>query len=205
MSTSSSPARARIEPATFSYQEVSLSGISENPAASAEREQKLRDEARAAGLREGEARTRAAYVSELQQMRQDLAAALKEFAHQRTQYFSDVEREVVQLAVAIARRILHREAQIDPHLLAGMARVALETVRDTGKITLRVHSQQVSDFRIFFAQEMPEDPPEVIEDAKLNVDRCILETSLGKTEIGPEIQLKEIEQGLFDLQAARPR
>lgn len=205
MSTSSSAVRARTEPATFSYQEVSPSGVSETPAASAVREQKLRDEAHAAGLKEGEARALAAYAAEVQQMRQGLAAALEQFEHQRHQYFLDVEREVVQLAFAIARRILHREAQIDPHLLAGMSRVALETVRDAGKITLRVHPQQASDFRTFFTQQMPESPPEVIGDATLDIACCILETSLGRTKVGPEIQLKEIEQGLLDLQAARPQ
>jgi flagellar biosynthesis/type III secretory pathway protein FliH len=44
----------------------------------------------------------------------------------------------------------------------------------------------------------------VIEDPSLDVHRCVLQTVLGTTELGIESQLKEVEQGLFDLMAQRP-
>ena len=45
----------------------------------------------------------------------------------------------MQLALAIARKILHREAQVDPLLLAGMVRVALEKIESHTKVSVRVH------------------------------------------------------------------
>ena len=50
-----------------------------------------------------------------------------------------------------------------------------------------------------------ESAPEVVEDPAVEPDRCILQTELGTTELGTEIQLKEIEQGLLDLLAAAVR
>jgi flagellar biosynthesis/type III secretory pathway protein FliH len=44
----------------------------------------------------------------------------------------------------------------------------------------------------------------VVEDPAMQADRCVLQTALGTTEVGVEVQLKEIEQGLFDLLAKRP-
>jgi flagellar biosynthesis/type III secretory pathway protein FliH len=85
-----------------------------------------------------------------------------------------------------------------------MVRVALEQISQATRITVRVNPRQVSDFRMFFARHMQEKAPEVVEDGALEPERCGLHTELGTTEIGPEIQLKEIEQGLLDLQAARP-
>ena len=204
MSTSSSAARAKAEPSAYPYQEVSSAGVAETPASRAS-ELQSREEARAAGLRDGETRARATFERQIQECRQNVADALAQFALRRSDYFLAVEREVVQLALAIARKILHREAQLDPLLLAGMVRVALDQIHEAGKITVRVHPAQASDFRILFAQQMHGSPPEVVDDPSLDVAGCVLETSLGKTEIGLEIQLKEIEQGLLDLQAARPK
>ena len=205
MSTSSSAARAKAEPSVFPYQEVSSGGNSDASPSRAVELQSREEAARAAGLRDGETRALAGYEREIQECRKSVADALGEFARQRGEYFLAVEREVVQLALAIARKILRREAQLDPLLLAGMVRVALDQIHEAGKVTVRVHPAQASDFRIFLSQQLPENPPQVLEDPSLDLAGCVLETSLGKTEIGPQIQLKEIEQGLLDLQAARPK
>lgn len=205
MSTSSSAARAKAEPSAFPYREVSFAGDSATPVSPAGEMQSREQAAHTTGLRDGEARARAGYEREIHECRKGVAEALAQFARQRSDYFLAVEREVVQLALAIARKILHREAQLDPMLLAGMVRVALDQLRESGQVTVRVHPAQAADLRLFFAQQMPENPPEVIEDPSLDPAGCVLETGQGKTEIGPEIQLKEIEQGLLDLQAARPR
>lgn len=206
MSMSSSAVRRKIEPAAYPYQEVSASGGANPAEQNPEQEQQARENAaHAAGLREGEARARAGFEAQIQETRREMTSALDQFTHERREYFLAVEREVVQLALGITRKILHREAQVDPLLLAGMVRVALDRINEAGKVTLRVHPSQVSDFRIFFAHHAPETQPEVVEDSTLGPQCCVLETSLGKTEIGPEIQLKEIEQGLLDLQSARPK
>ena len=42
-------------------------------------------------------------------------------------------------------------------------------------------------------------------DATLGPGHCILETELGSTDLTLESQLKEIEQGFFDLLAQRPK
>jgi flagellar assembly protein FliH len=161
--------------------------------------------ARETGRREGEAQARAAGEKHLAQIRESVTAAIVGFAHERTQYFQQVETEVVQLALAIARKILHREAQLDPLLLAGMVRITLEKIESATKVVLRVHPQQVSECRSYFAQHMEASKvPEVVDDPAVKTDHCLIQTALGSTEIGMEVQLKEIEQGLFDLLAKRP-
>ena len=45
---------------------------------------------------------------------------------------------------------------------------------------------------------------EVKADPSVEAHNCILETELGTTELGLDAQLKEIEQGFFDLLAQRP-
>jgi len=213
MSTSCNPSidsAPAQEPSPFPYAELPTSGapqpLAETPAPDP-RALSLQGEAgaREAGRREGEAQAGTACAQQLAEVRQSMGSALAEFAGQRDAYFQQVEGEVVRLALNIARKVLRREAQIDPMLLAGMVRVVLEKIESGTKVMVRVHPHQVSECRTYFAQHMePRQVPEVLEDATLAMDHCVLQTELGTTELGPEVELKEIEQGLFDLLQRRP-
>jgi len=161
--------------------------------------------ARETGRKEGEAQGRVAGELHLAEVRASVDAALAGFSRDRAQYYQQVETEVVQLALAIARKVLHREAQLDPLLLAGMVRITLEKMENATQVVVRVNPRQGSECRSYFAQHMESGKLlEVVEDPAVETDHCVLQTALGTTEIGVEVQLKEIEQGLFDLLAKRP-
>ena len=72
------------------------------------------------------------------------AALFRSSPLERQNYYRRIEGEVVELALAIARKILHREVQIDPHALAGIVRVTLEKL-DTGHQGQSASSPQGSD------------------------------------------------------------
>jgi flagellar assembly protein FliH len=181
--------------------DLSQSGGREADAAVAAREAQIRAEAR----REGQAEARKSFDEQLTRERAHLADALVVFTGDRAAYFQKVEAEVVQLALSIARKVLHREAQVDPLLLAGIVRVALEKIDGATGVRLRIHPQSASDWRRYLTANLqPADMPEIVEDPAQQPDCCTLETSMGTASIGLESQLKEIEQGLMDLLAARP-
>jgi flagellar assembly protein FliH len=214
-SSFSSAPEARQEPEVrpFPYAEVAVRISSHKAAAEGNESAPKTSEilaqreaaAREIGRREGEAAGRAVGEQHLAQVRTSVDAALAGFARDRVQYFQQVETEVVQLALAIARKILHREAQVDPLLLAGLVRITLEQIESATKVMVRVHPQQGSECRSYFAQHMQAGQvPDVVEDPAVLKDSCILQTALGTTEVGSDLQLKEIEQGLFDLLAKRP-
>jgi len=162
--------------------------------------------ARSEGREEGVAQTRAEFEKKLAGEQQALAQAICEFARERETYFHRVEAEVVALALAIARKILHREAQVDPLLLGGVVRVGLDNVAAGTRVRLRVHPDQVQPWQEFFSlQPDSQALPELVGDATLGPGRCMLETELGSTDLTLETQLKEIEQGFFDLLARRPK
>lgn len=157
------------------------------------------------GMREGENRVQARLEQAVAAERQAMSDAVNEFARQRDAYYQRVESEVVQLALSIARKILHREAQMDSLLLAGVARVALEKVKEGTKVTLRVPAAKAASFREYFAQQKDlRLMPEIVEDPALSGDHCTLQTDMGCTALGIEEQLKEVEQNFFDLLAQRP-
>jgi len=162
-------------------------------------------QAREEGVREGEQRERKKLEQEIAQQRARIAEALSAFERARTEYYSRIEAEVVHLAVAIAAKILHREAQLDRMLLAALVKVALEKLQQNTNVVVRVPRQQSGAWREYFDHNAQlEVSPEVAEDESLAPGTCVLETELGSTELGLESQLKEVETGLFDLLAQRP-
>lgn len=162
-------------------------------------------QAREKGFEEAQAKFRSECENALAAERSKVAAALEEFANQRKTYFEQVEPEVVRLALSIARKILHREAQIDPLLLSGIVRVALEKISTSGVVRLRVPEKEVTRWQqIVTTLENVGSAPEVVGDNALAAGRCVLETEVGTTNLSLDAQLEEIEHGLLDLMALRP-
>lgn len=156
--------------------------------------------AREEGRREARQAAETAFAEERADLRQQIVEALGEFTKQRERYFHSIEREVVRLSLAIAGRVLHRQAQIDPLFLAGAVRVALDKLADTTGVVLRVAPAQVlawqEMFRLHGGVRMQ---PEILGDLSLTAGECVLETHLGTVELGVKAQLEEIEKGFFDL------
>ena len=174
---------------------------SQNTAATRARESQAREQ----GRLEARADARRQYEEQLAKERASLAAALTQFTRDRSAYFEKIEGEVVALALSIARKVLHREAQLDPLLLAGIVRVALEGIDGATGVRLRVHPQNGADWRRYLSLHLePADLPEIVEDPAQPIDGCVLETAMGTAALGLNTQLKEIENGLMDLLAARP-
>jgi len=147
-----------------------------------------------------EQRLRAEFEQKLVAARAPIAALIAGFEEERSHYYAQVESEIVQLALAIAAKILHREAQVDPMLLAALVRLAVEKMREGSSVTVRVGAS----WKQYFAGVPSVTHVEVTEDAQLGAQDCLLETELGSANFGLDTQLKEVEQGFFDLLALRP-
>jgi flagellar assembly protein FliH len=157
-----------------------------------------------AARRESRAEAREEWREELEERvaeeRVRVDRVCEEFVRERRQYFSHVEAEVVRLALAIAARVLHREAELDPLLLTGVVRVALEKVAEDSATVLRVPTAEVEIWR----EVTSSDSTNVVGDERMKAGECVLETSVGKVELGVSAQLEEIEKGFFDLLRQRP-
>jgi flagellar assembly protein FliH len=137
---------------------------------------------------------------------QERTAILKandEFLKERSRYFVKVEAEVVKLALAIAERVLHREAKLDPLLLTGVVRIALEKMAEDSTTVLRVPVNEVEAWREIFV-EVQGASLQLMGDEQLLAGECVLDTHVGRVELGVSAQLEEIERGFFDLMQQRP-
>jgi flagellar assembly protein FliH len=160
------------------------------------------EDARQNARTERQGELEAALEARLIAERADLLSVSAQFAKERSLYFTAVEVEVVKLSLAIATRILHREAQMDPLLLAGVVRVALEKIQGDGETLLRVPAKDLEVWMSRFS--IGTTAFTIIPDEHLQTGTCLLETPVGTVDFGVEIQLAEIERGFFDLLQQRP-
>jgi flagellar assembly protein FliH len=158
------------------------------------------------GMEEGRAAEREiqqrAHAAERERFASGLAQLAAEFAAQRSGYFEQVEQEVARLALAIAARILRREAQTDPLLLLGGVRVALGQLSGSGVVRLRVACADAELWRDAVALLPHRDLKlEVVADESLRGGECHLETEVGSADLGLRTQLGEIERSFFERDA----
>jgi flagellar assembly protein FliH len=159
-----------------------------------------RSEARTEARREWELELEEKIATE----REGVLRSCEQFGRERARYFADVEAEVVKLALAIAARVLHREAKLDPLLLSAAVRVALEKVAEDSAMVLRVPAAEAELWRGTFSAQAFESSVQVVGDERLGAGECVLDTNVGKVELGVSAQLSEIERGFFDLLQQRP-
>ncbi len=160
---------------------------------------------RAAGFAEAEARMLSEFERKAELEMKKTVRAIAEFEREQKAYFARVESEIVQLALAIAGKILHREAQVDPMLLAAIVHIALGQLKEGSAATIRVRPEHANKWREQVVSQAMTLSVKVVDDAELEGGDCILETELGAVNFSLDAQLKEVERGFFDVLAAKPK
>jgi flagellar assembly protein FliH len=124
---------------------------------------------------------------------------IESFTRERDHFLHEVEHEVVKLALAVAARILRREAQMDPLLLTGAVRVALGQLSGSTQVRLRVPPAEL-DLWTEAVALLPNlaVKPTVLAGEGMRLGDCLVETELGTVDLGIRSQLGEIERGFFD-------
>ena len=115
--------------------------------------------------------------------------AAREFARDRARFFRAAEGQVVNLALAVARRVLAREVTADPEYLTAIVRAALARVQDGSVSTLRVAEAELDAWQGVFAGN---DSIAIVADERVAAGACALETSVGRVELGVVPQMQEI-------------
>jgi flagellar assembly protein FliH len=155
-------------------------------------------EAHVAGMREGEEAGRKRASAELQPVLERLARSMQDLANMRARLRREAEADVVQLALAIARRVLLRELSVDPDALHGLVLAALEKLQGQEISRARVHPAHVALVASCLKKVVSGSTVEVVADPSREPGAVIFETSRGNLDASVDAQLHEIERGLAD-------
>jgi flagellar assembly protein FliH len=128
-----------------------------------------------------------------------LAATVEELAALRRRVRIEAEEDAVRLAVAVARRILHRELAVDPDALLGIVKAAFERIDAREVHRVRVHPEDAALIERHLVKPGSPARMQVVADASLERGSAIFETSRGNVDASISAQLGEIERGFVDL------
>lgn len=194
-----------VEPLPWRQVAVLQPGAAAPAIAAARRDDELRreweqrvSEARAAGMREGEASGRSRASAEMQPVLERLAGSIDEIASLRPRLRREAESDTIRLALAIARRVIRRELSVDPSALHGIVLGALEKLQGGETCRVRVHPSQAAALTAML-ETRGGVAIEVLADPSREPGGVLLETDRGNLDASVDAQLGEIERGLADV------
>jgi flagellar assembly protein FliH len=156
-----------------------------------ELEAKLR-EAREAGHSEAQA----SMETKMRPVLERLGDALKDLATLRGQIARQTERDLVDLSLEIAKKILHQELAANPASIQSMVRAALQKLDAQEIQRVRVHPDQEEFVREYLAPLGTK--VEVVADPALESGGAIFDFNRGRLDASIGTQLKEIERSLHE-------
>ena len=120
-------------------------------------------------------------------------------------YFAQVEERLVTLVMQAIRKIVQDYG--DRERVVHSVRNALAVVRNQKQITLRVQPDNVEHVKAHTAQLLADYPGvsllDVVADARVAADCCVLECDIGVVEASTEGQLTALEAAFRKARAAR--
>src|SRR2546425_3871585 len=157
----------------------------------------LERDAVAKGFAQGERAGAGAANQRGEAMLRRLTQTLEELTMLRSQMIHQTERQMVQLALAVARRIVRREVSLDQDLLIAMARVALDRLGESASVTVRLHPEEFEATAAARASPFTGTHVTVVADARGGRGGCRVESDFGVMEAGVDGQIQELARALL--------
>jgi type III secretion system HrpE/YscL family protein len=133
------------------------------------------------------------------QARAEAGAILAGAARARDRLLAASEREVVAVAIDVARKVIARELSTDPAAVGGMAASALGAARVRRQVTLRVHPDDAAATRAWVGSGPAGVPGVGIEeDGRLAPGDVVVETEAGRIDARVETQLEALREALVE-------
>lgn len=133
-----------------------------------------------------------------------LAGTLEELGTLRDGMMRQTERQLVELALAIARRVLHREVSIDPELAGALAHVALERLGPSAPAVIRLHPDDYSTVSGHGTNLSTGRAVKVLPDPAVARGGCLVESDFGNIDASVDAQVAEVARVMLGEDAVVP-
>ena len=157
-------------------------------------------EGHATGLRQGLDAAKQQMSAQLQQTCDQCNAMVAAAEQEARQILQEAEPKIIELVMAISRKVIIDEVETRPAVVLELVRGALARVRDQNQIIIHVSPDDyefiMQSRRILQSVVGAEQTLTVTADAVLGKGGCLIETSFGTVEAGIDTQLDSIHRVL---------
>ncbi|HPT26978.1 MAG TPA: FliH/SctL family protein [Bryobacteraceae bacterium] len=150
------------------------------------------------GLRQAEEALQQRMKAQMNDVGSRLAASLGEVAALRPRLRHQAEAQVVELALLVARKILHRALAMDPDALTGLVTAALSRIDARELLEIRVPAVHLGAVKAALDRLGLPSQVQLIADASLEPGAVLIESGRGRLDASVSTQLAEIERGFAD-------
>ncbi|MDX2029419.1 MAG: FliH/SctL family protein [Blastocatellia bacterium] len=164
--------------------------VADAQARAAEIERTARDN----GLSGARSEVRAEIDHAIADLRAQLTASLDEVAFLRADLTARAERDLVRLALEIAKKVVHREVRVDHEVALTLARVALGRLHSRANAVVRLHPDDYAHVSANRERLGGEATVEIIEDRSVGRGGCVVQSEMGEIDARIEQQFAEIER-----------
>jgi flagellar assembly protein FliH len=170
------------------------------PASAAEHQARLaalERDAFAKGYAQGERAGIEAGAKRTEAMLRRVAQTLEDLAQLRKTIVRETERQMVQLAIALARRIVLRDVSLDPTLVAAMAHVALDRLGESTPATIKLHPDDYAAICAQRGEQWGGAQVTVLPDTAVSRGGCLVESDFGVVDGSLDAQFEEMTRALL--------
>ena len=154
------------------------------------------------GMADAETKWTSLEMQKIEPLLMSLQEVLSQLNDIRKKTYQQIEREVVDLALAIARQIICQEVTLNRDIVACVAREALAKVEDPGRIKIKMNPSDLEFINKTRSQlnDLLQDIDNVTLEAeeKIQCGGCIIETDLGEIDARIERQLQAVQESFQD-------
>lgn len=158
----------------------------------------LERDAFAKGYAQGERAGTEAGARRSEAMLRRLGETLNELAGLREQILRQSERQLVQLALALARRIVKREMAVDDEFLMALARVALDRLGESSAATIHLHPDDYARTPARQLEQWSSSHIKVTADPAVPRGGCRVESPFGFVDASIDAQFQELARALLE-------
>jgi flagellar assembly protein FliH len=164
----------------------------------------IRKQAREQGYADGFAKGKEENQKEFEEMSQASQQVIASLVSQLKEQEKDMMRllspRLADLAMELARRIIHREIKLDQSIVVGQAKEAITKILEREKLIIRVNPREEKTMKaqkpVLMSLFDGIDKIEVVADQTVERGGCVVETNLVKVDAQPESQLQSARKAL---------
>jgi flagellar assembly protein FliH len=174
--------------------------IEPEPAATAVDLARLEKTAYENGFHQGEKAGMEIAEHKMEAIMKRYAEAIVEVGKLRAGLYGQIEQEVVRLAIAVSKKIVHREIQVDRDIIQTLVRVALSHVAEKSAVVIHLNPVDYS----YLADKKAELSQSEGRDISLLADRsverggCLIQTECGDIDARIDEEFREVERTFFE-------
>ena len=126
-----------------------------------------------------------------------VAQTIEELSRLRRTITRDSRTQMVQLALALAKRVVLRELSLDPDLVAALAHVAVERLGEQATATIRLHPEDYSTVMAHRSEQWEGAQVTVVPDPAVQRGGCVVESDFGIIDATVDAQFAELSRALL--------